>query len=303
IPINKAPFDMAFKWQKGDETSHMVLEVAKDPALKQKVAVKNFTTEEAFTLPALSEGEYYWRMSSYFEGSEKPVLGKIQKFAVALEPKLEEKVIKPDPVEISWTIPEEKIQFYLEKPMLGLSWNANRPADVASWRLKYYEEGDDPSKVQTLELKGTKTETKVEKPGRYIASLEAFDKNGQIIGTSQARKIAVAPLPLLPPPKLLPLEGNLVAQGDGRTELQWEKIEGAKEYMLTISNKEGKELKSLKYTNNQTALKNLMPGEYQLTLIAVDQHGRNSEVGITRKLIVPDKSNLKAPALKKIKVN
>jgi hypothetical protein len=304
IPVNKAPFDMAFKWQKGDETSRVVLEVAKDSSLKQKVATQNFTSEETFTLPALSEGEYYWRMSSYFDGSDKPILGKVQKFSVTLAvPEPEVKAVPKEPVEISWTVPEDKIQFYLVDPKLGLSWNANRPDEVASWRLKYFAEGDDPSKVQTLEVKDNKAEPKIEKPGRYIASLEAVDKDGHIIGTSQHRKIAVAPLPLLAPPKLLPLEGNLTAQADGRTELRWEKIDGAKEYLLTVSNKDGKELKSLKYTTNQTALKNLMPGEYQLTLTAVDQHGRNSDGGTTRKLVVPDKSNLKAPILKKIKVN
>lgn len=300
IPVQKAPFDMAFKWQKGDETSRVVLEVAKDPGLKQKVAVQNFTTEESYTLPALQEGDYYWRMSSYFDGSDKPVLGKIQKFSVT---KLEEKVVPKEPVAISWTVPEDKIQFYLQSPKLGLSWNTDRATEVSFWRLKYFEEGDDPSKVQTIELKDMKAEPQVEKPGRYIASVEAVDKAGNIIGTSEHRKIAVAPLPLLAAPKLLPLEGNLTAQADGRTELQWEKLEGVKEYMLTISNKDGKELKTLKYTGNSTNLKNLMPGEYQLTLTAIDQHGRTSEGATPRKLIVPDKSNLKAPTLKKIKVN
>jgi hypothetical protein len=39
IPVIKAPFDMVFKWQKGDETSQITLEVAKDPSLKQKFDV------------------------------------------------------------------------------------------------------------------------------------------------------------------------------------------------------------------------------------------------------------------------
>jgi len=300
IPVNKAPFDMAFKWQKGEEISTITLEVAKDAGLRQKVATKSFTTEEGYTLPALSEGEYYWRMISYYEGSEKPLIGKIQKFTVS---KVEEKPVVKVPVEITWLTPEDRIQFYLDNPKLGLSWNADRVEDVASWRLKYFEEGDDPSKVQTVEVKENKAEPKIEKPGRYIASLEAVDKEGRVIGTSPNRKIAVAPLPLLAPPKLLPLEGNLMAQADGRTELQWEKLEGAKEYMLTILNKNGQEIKTLKYTTTQTALKNLMPGEYQLKLSVVDQHGRTSEASEARKLIVPDKSNLKAPTLKKIKVN
>lgn len=300
IPVNKAPFDMSFKWEKGDETSQIVLEVAKDPGLRQKVLTKNFTSEDGYTLPSLNEGEYYWRMSSYYEGSDKPVLGKIQKFTVT---KVEEKPVAKDPVEIKWLTPEDRIQFYLDNPKLDLSWNVNHNEDVASWRVKYFEEGDDPSKLQTIEVKENKAEPQITKPGRYIASLEAIDKEGRVIGTAPHRKIAVAPLPLLPSPKLLPLDGNLTAQADGRTELQWEKLDGAKEYMLTISNKEGKELKTLKYTTNQTALKNLMPGEYQLRLSAVDQHGRTSEVSAPRKLIVPDKSNLKAPTLKKIKVN
>ena len=154
-----------------------------------------------------------------------------------------------------------------------------------------------------MEIKDTKAEATLEKPGRYIASLEAVDKEGNIIGSSQQRKISVAPLPLLAPPKLIPLEGDLMAQSDGSATLQWEKIDDAKEYMLTISNNDGKELKTLKYKANSTALRNLMPGEYQLTLTAIDQHGRNSEGSTMRKLIVPDKSNLKAPTLKKIKVN
>jgi len=300
IPVNKAPFDMAFKWQKGDEISHIVLEVAKDPALRQKVATKNFTTEEEYTLPALTEGEYYWRMSSYYDGSNKPVMGRIQKFTVT---KVTEKPVVKDPVEITWLTPEDRIQFYLDNPKLGLSWNVNRNDDVALWRVKYFEEGDDPSKLQTIEVKENKAEPQIQKPGRYIASLEAVDKEGRVIGTAPHRKIAVAPLPLLPPPKLLPLEGNLTAQADGRTELQWEKLDGAKEYQLVILNKDGKELKTMKYTTNQTALRNLMPGEYQVKISAVDQHGRVSESGAPRKLIVPDKSNLKAPTLKKIKVN
>ncbi|WP_374032328.1 hypothetical protein [Bdellovibrio bacteriovorus] len=79
-------------------------------------------------------------------------------------------------------------------------------------------------------------------------------------------------------------------------------MEGAKEYWLTIR-KDGKELKRSKYMQNSTALKNLLPGEYEVELIAVDTYGRNSQAGPARKLLVPDKSNVRAPTLKKIKVN
>jgi hypothetical protein len=299
IPSPSGPFDMAFKWQKGDETSRVVLEIAKDPSLKQKIATKSFSVEESYTVSALKPGEYYWRMSSYYEGSEKPLMGKVQKFTVTVA---EEKVVPKEPVEITWTVPEERIQFYIIEPKMNLTWDAKNTQDVAKWRLKYYEENEDPSSARVIEVQDNQSAAVVKKPGRYIASLEAVDQKGQVVATSN-RKIAVAPLPLLPAPKLLPLEGNLTAAADGRTQLQWEKIEGAKEYMLTISNASGKPLKTLKYSTTQTSLKNLMPGEYQVALSTVDEHGRTSENGQLRKLIVPDKSNLKAPTLKKIKVN
>jgi hypothetical protein len=268
--------------------------------LKEKIATKNFTTEESFTLSALTPGDYYWRMSSYYEGSEKPVMGKVQKFSVT---KIEEKVIPKDPVEISWTVPEDKIQFYVKEPTLNLSWDAKHAEEIAVWRLKYFEDGEDPAKAETMDVKDMKSASVLKKPGRYIASVEGVNKLGEVLVTSPHRKIAVAPLPLLPPPQLLPLEGTLTAAADGRTELQWEKVDGAKEYTLTITNAHGKTLKTLKYTNTQTALKNLMPGEYNISLSSIDQYGRSSETGSARKLIVPDKSDLKAPTLKKIKVN
>jgi ABC-type Fe3+ transport system substrate-binding protein len=89
---------------------------------------------------------------------------------------------------------------------------------------------------------------------------------------------------------------------DGKSKLEWSQVEGAKEYWLVIS-KGGKELKRSKYASNSTALKNLLPGEYDVEISAVDAHGRTSESASPRKLLVPDKSNLKAPTLKKIKVN
>lgn len=306
IPVPTGTFDMAFKWQKGEETSHVVLEIARDSALKDKIATKNFTTEDSFTLPALAIGDYFWRMSSYYEGSDRPLTGKVQKFSLS---RTEEKPAPPrEPVEISWTVPEDKIQFYLKEPTMNLSWNATHAEEVSHWRLKYFEENEDPASAKTTDVKvtgvkDTRSATVLSKPGRYIASIEGLNKDGQVLTTSANRKIAVAPLPLLAAPQLLPLEGNLTAAPDGRTELKWEKIDGAKEYVLTISNPQGKPLKTLKYSTTQTALKNLMPGEYQVSLSAIDEHGRNSESSQVRKLLVPDKSNLKAPTLKKIKVN
>jgi len=303
IPANKMPMDLTFKWQKGDDTRQMTLEMWADPALKQKVTAKSFAQEESFTVPSLKSGTYYWRMSSYYTDSDKPVLGKVQKFTI--KPAQEVKVEPPPlvPVQVNFTMPETQLtQYYVETPRLGLSWKADKTDKVASWRLKLQEENADPATAASLEVKETQVSTPVKKPGRYIASIEALNKDGQVLGTTTSQLLTVAPLPLLQAPQFVPAEGPLQASMDGRTQLEWSAVNGAKEYWLTIR-KEGRELKRSKYTGNSTALRNLLPGEYEVELSAVDSYGRESEPGPVRKLVVPDKSNLRAPTLKKIKVN
>lgn len=303
IPATTTPFDMTFKWQKGDDTRQTTLEVWSDANLKQKVTSKSFSNEESFVVPALKPGTYYWRMASYYLDSDKPVLGKVQKFAVkpADEVKLEPPPLVP--VQVNFTIPETQFtQYYVETPRVGLSWKVDKAEQVSTWRVKLLEENADPASAASLEVKDTKLTTPVTKPGRYIASIEALNKDGQVLGTTTSQTLTVAPLPLLQAPLFVPAEGTLQAAMDGRTQLEWIKVEGAKEYWLTIR-RDGKQLKRTKYTANSTALKNLLPGEYEVEISATDNYGRASEQGPVRKLLVPDKSNVKAPTLKKIKVN
>ncbi|KHD89421.1 MAG: hypothetical protein OM95_03385 [Bdellovibrio sp. ArHS] len=305
IPAAKTPYDMTFKWQKGDDTRQMTLEVWSDANLQKKIATQSFANEESYTLPSLKAGTYYWRLSSYYIESDKPVLGKVQKFTVKPAEQVQAKVERAPliPVNVDFTMPENQwTQYYVEKPQVGLTWKADKTEDVALYRVKLLEENADPNSATSLEVKDTKFSAPVAKPGRYIASIEAVNKEGQILGTKLSQPLTVAPLPLLQAPLFVPTEGLLQASLDGRTQLEWTKLDGAKEYWLTIR-KDGKELKRSKYTNNMTALKNLLPGEYEIELSAMDNYGRSSEVAPARKLLVPDKSNLRAPTLKKIKVN
>lgn len=305
IPAAKTPFDLTFKWQKGDDTRQITLEVWADPSLTQRIASKTFKDEESFLVPSLQAGTYYWRMNSFFIDSDKPIAGKVQKFVVMpiqqVQAKIEPKPIVP--VDVKFSIPEAKhTQFYVEKPSLDLSWKVDKADEVATWKLKLQEENADPATASIVEVKDTRLMAPVTKPGRYIASIEAINKEGKILGSTKSEVLTVSPLPLLKAPNLLPEEGSIQASSDGRTQLAWRKIEGAKEYWLTVR-RGGKQIHRKQYTTNTTALKNLLPGEYELEVSATDAYGRFSEQGSVRKLIVPNKSNVKAPTLKKIKVN
>lgn len=305
IPVVQTPYDMTFKWQMGEDTRQMSLELWSDEQLKNKVSANSFTKEDTFTARGLKAGTYYWRMTTYFTDTNKPALGKIQKFTLTAASRMKAK-LEIVPVQINFTIPEKDlVQYFVDKPQLGLTWAVDKNEQVSSWRVKYHTEEEDPALAESIDIKGaqiTQTLAPVSKPGRYIASIEALNKDGKILGTTSSKILTVSPLPLLQAPHFTPAEGTLHASMDGRTELSWIAVEGAKEYWLTIR-KNGKELKRSKYMKNSTALKNLLPGEYEVELTAVDNYGRTSQSGPARKLLVPDKSNVRAPTLKKIKVN
>lgn len=299
IPIEKAPFDMTFKWQRGDEASNVTFEIATDSDLKKKIKTQSFQREEQMNLPGLKEGTYYWRMSAHYDGSDKPVIGKIQKFTI------HRLAVKKDPVQIVWTLPEEKNnQLFADKPSLELTWEAkNRREDIATYRVQLVDAAEIDGTPQRLEVKESKVRAPVTKAGRYLASVEAYDKEGNVIGKSEPRSLAATEIPLLAAPQMIPAEGVIQSGLDGRSELKWQTMDGAKQYWLTILDKGGKELARKKYDGSSANLKNLMPGEYTVKLQAIDSYGRNGQEGSPRTLVVPDKSNIKAPTLKKIKVN
>ncbi|MBX2988991.1 MAG: FecR domain-containing protein [Bdellovibrionaceae bacterium] len=300
IQMDKSPFDMSFKWQRSEDASRVQLEVSTSATLEKPLVNRTFTKEDQLSLPNLKEGAYYWRMSAFYDGEEKPVAGKVQRFTL-----LKSLPVKKDPAQILWSLPEDKLsQSFTTQPALELSWNAaTRQEDIASYRVRLSDEADALAEPRQFEAKEGRFKAPVPKAGRYVASIEALDKDGAVIGKSDLKTLAVNELPRLKPPVLLPEEGLLEAGGDGRTELRWQPLPGAKEYQLVITNKAGKELARKKYTGSSASLKNLMPGEYNVKLDAVDSWGRESLESSPRALRVPDKSSLKAPTLKKIKVN
>lgn len=309
----REPYDMTFKWQKGDDVKQITLEIWKDANLKQKIATQSVSEEDTFTFPQMNEGIYYWRMTSYFNQSETPVLGKVQKFSLLPNEALRDAAALRKSVPVQWTHAEtQEPQYFVNEPEITLDWkvsksdreiaSAPKSQQISSWKVTLQNEDGSPAIVKTVTAGERKLKTSVAKAGRYIASIEAVNKFGDVLGTVGERKIQVSSLPLIAGPRFTATEGPLKAGNDGRADLQWSQINGAKEYSVTIS-KDGKELKKLSNRNNTTALRNLMPGEYEVQLNAVDTHGRPSEPGESRKLIVPDSSNIKAPTLKKIKVN
>ncbi len=296
VKIDESPSTLKVTWQKSEDAFKVQVQIGKTADLKAPVFDKEFSKEASVDVPGITEGEYYARISAYYFDSDHAVSSKTRHFSVR-------RTVK-DPVKISWNIPPEKMkQPFGQKPQLDLSWQPkNRQNEIVSYQVKLVNEenpGDDPV---TVESKDLKAKADVPAAGRYIASVEARDKDGEVIGSSEPLTLTAEQAPLLQAPVFDPPEGDLTSGLDGRTLLKWSRVEGAKEYLLTVTNKDGKELLNRKYPETEAKLKNLMPGEYQVKVESVDGFGRQGQPGQARKLLVPDKSNVKSPKLKKVLV-
>jgi hypothetical protein len=302
LVMDKALNPVTFKWTKPESAKNVYIEIAKDSQFKNPVTAKSFLAGEENFVQNLSPGDYFWRLSANYEGLEKPVGTKTLKFSISPKPK--------NLILINWTGKDEKVQYFVDRPQASFSWDSPQKTDIRRWRLVMWPaiDGREPSTDESqwhIDTEKDKREAKLELPtaGNFNSVVEAYNEHGALLGKSNVRTLAVESKPLLQAPQFYPEIGELKADNKGNINLKWTKFEEAKEYTLVLMDKEGKELKRGRFGKAETSLVNLMPGQYQVEVIAKDIHGRESERSKARAVLVPETSGLKAPKLKKVKVN
>jgi hypothetical protein len=309
IPLQNLNNELNLKWSNPEYATSVALEIARDPNMKQIVVSKNVGESTTFKLSPISAGTYYWRLGAYEAGGTQAIVSKVNQFTVGEVKAPEPTPPPPPPVaqkpiapNLFWGSVTDRPQLYTENPILNLTWATDKPQEIASYKIIYYPEGGTSQQAQSIQVNNLSAAVPLRKPGRYIASVEALDKESRMIASLPAKTILVQPMPLLKSPDFTPLDTVFEAQADGSVELNWTAIAGAKEYSFKITSAAGKEIMSSKYRTTTIKLSNLMPGEYNIEVVALDASGRASEKKPARILMVPDNSNVQAPKLKKIKV-
>lgn len=291
-----------FRWIAPNLSQKIVLEVAKDPALNDKVLTQDFSENDHFA-GSLPEGEYYVRLKASF-GPQGPFMSSpVQKFSFSRQ-------AAPKPASIQWLNPRaNEALHFVQEPTVELSWalakTASEASAIRSWRVKWSESQIELSGLDSQEKETTEPQAQIpfEKSGRYFAQIEGLGPNKEIVAVSEVRDFEVAPLPLLPAPQLLPADGDLNADNKGNLSLKWSPVAGAKEYKVILLDRNGVEKRSATFKKTSTTLVNLLPGEHQVEIQAVDIHGRTSEKPSPRVVRVPASSGLMSPKIRKLKVN
>ncbi len=202
---------------------------------------------------------------------------------------------------ISWIDPTTTFNYLTERPTVELKWTPI--ASATKYRLKWASQDDHLDKTTWINLNSTPSTTQhLSSDGTFTFVLEALNSQDQVVARSPARIMDIAPLPLLPAPEFTQKdELPIKASNSGLARIEWQPVQGALNYQLTLMSKNSPP--KLSKTNETTQLfSNLYPGEYTLTVQSMDRFGRVGPESERVTIVVPNASHLRAPALKKLEI-
>ena len=252
---------MLFDWTEGEFVTKYLIEVATDSGLQKKVINQAMDKKAGFEFE-LPPGEYYTRMSALFDGEAKPVSGKIEKFTISLNRKIDPSTIGVNL--ITWGNDAEK-QFFIDQPELAMTWATSLGKKVAEFRIKLQNSDDPYAPAQEVRSRDLATKTKVFKPGRYIASIQGVDQGENVIANSQKRFFEVKELDMVKAPVILG-EEILKANRDGDLTVKWNLANGAYKYKIRVLDEMGQQVEGRLLESAQVDSMNfssLMPGRYR----------------------------------------
>lgn len=297
IQTRKSAETITLRWSTPQDYTEVLVELQNETT-KQKLVNKRFPTSVDFhDVPNLPLGSYSWKLTAFPIDKTKPLAGPTHQFFIN-----EKRIIK---IPITWNANLQSTQYFVNTdPKLTLMWDPDTSDRVKKWKVHVAPEGPPLLKGESSDTRQIKFEKVLAKVGRFIASVEAYDDEGDLIGNSEVRTFDVAVLPLLPAPSLTPNDNSeFLARPDGSLGIKWDTLSGAKDYQILVRDNSGKIISEYSSDSPTYKLTNLMPGSYSVQVGATDTYGRRGELSMKRSLIVPDKSEVKAPKLKKIKVN
>ena len=295
LPGSESPF--VFRWRKPQGALKVELTVLKGDSEGPPLVSETLPQAESFAAPHLAEGSYAWRLAAWYPGGTRAITGPLQKFTVAAQPK----PVLPV-AEISWSKGQAE-QSFATKPRLALAWSAtSRQSEVDKFILKILDEAQSQTQAQDFDATTLKAEVEVKAPGRYSVSLEARDREGEVVARAKPQTINLKELPLLTQPIVRrPVGQQWEASGRGKLEVAWDALSGAKEYVCVVQREDGEEVARFTSAVPKVSLKGLLPGSFIVKIWAVDAFDRTGAVSQAR-LQVPNRSDVRAPAFRGVKV-
>lgn len=209
-------------------------------------------------------------------------------------------VVEKPKAQIVWVGDSSNLQPFAKDPEISLSWQVKNKDAVKKVKIKILD-GEQVIVSKELSAGDTEFKTFVKKPGRYVASVEAFGEDSEKLATSSLRSIVAEEFPYLPKPQWVNKDTNEKAQLNGSFASSWNEQAGALNYKLQLKDSSGRIVKEWVQKRTSFALKGLLPGKYTLSLAAIDLYQRESPQKAIKTIQVLDNSEILAPKLKSMR--
>ena len=260
--------------------------------LKNERVVDQFRTELLrHRLNGLKEGRYHWQVMAQNGTGIKSQWSKRNIFTVSKTK------------ELRWMENSTEYYYLTEDPQVLLQWDKGSE-QAEKWSVRYAARGGDILDSKWIPTKKNEVTIKLKKAGTYQFQARAESIHDEILALARIRSLKVAPLPLLRPPELKQNPRNaLQANRDGSFDIQWIGVKGAASYGVEFKGLASE--KSQFFTTEELSLKlkKLKPGKYKFRLSSFNARKKVGKFGRIYRLVVPDISDIRAPKVKRIRVN
>jgi hypothetical protein len=269
---------------------------SKAPAVKPGETPAPYVFEKELTdttakVPAdLKPGRYIWSVATLDNEEGKSKYSTPRPFSVEEVPRL------------LWSDgkSQENYFYVTPTPSFRLAW---KPTGRIGSRFKISVRSDSASGETPINTTVTNQVIPVAADGLYHVTVEEFDGKGAVIAKTETRDVVVMAKPLLPAPQFAArTPATVQAFKNGSATLSWDPVSGARFYLIQVKDGGGKVAKQERFNSATGSVKNLLPGQYKVSLSSVDEHGRVGPTGEERILTVPEVSDLRAPQFKKFKI-
>lgn len=287
---------LKLKWYKNDYFKSTRVEIYEDLKQKKLIFHDLQNTTEDVVLPVMPEGIYYWRLIGLGQDGRKDIASQLYSFTISSKKKVQH--------QMPWAPNISTTQNYLtDLPVLQLGWQSPPDSGVKNYKVQI-KALDEKEKDPEIELVPQNSLLKrFNKPGRYLAQVEAFDEDDEIIGTTGQKIFILEPAPLLPAIQLTMTTGRkMTASAEGQLAVHWEKIERSLASRIKLFNPQGQQILYEDTHESEKIFSDLLPGTYRLEIVAVDQFGREGEMNLAWQIVVPSPTHMFAPKLKKVEV-
>lgn len=260
---------------------------------QKEMVVDRVVNTNPMRLNDVKPGLYRWSVASVSSEDKVSKYAPLRNFTVDEMPRVLW-VGGPDPSQYFYWTKEPSLLAYWQKNVDG----------VVKWQVRWSEEGQMISDQKWKEVSAPLLKTEVPKDGKVQVEVEGLNAESKVIARSSIKTFTVVAQALLPAPQFADtLPEILKADRRGDLAVEWSQVEGAKQYKLEVLSEDGQKVITEKVVERTTAsLTKLPPGNYKVTVKAIDQYDRDGDSAEAKGLDVPKKSAIRAPKIKTLKV-